>query len=207
MSKHFICDSGFRAVCQSEEIWSSSGCSSVRGTHPIMLLSSADFFDPRCFADPDFSNSQKWLLGNIKLLYLIFDHLLIAFATCFFAGVVSCARQNNLSDEALRVWPFYLGIQTPAVITNLEWHRLCLMLTEQSCLFPVNTCLSEKPHVLCWAGACALPKFPVCESSLGRPGWEPPEHDASMDITVMASGIIGAKGEFFIKLSWKQAHY
>lgn len=156
------------------------------------------------FADPDFSNSKKWLLGNIKLFYLTFDHLLIAFATCFFAGVGSCARQNNLSDESLRVWPFYLGIQIPAIITSLEWHSLCLMLTQQSCLFPVNTCLSEKPNVQCWAGACALPKLPVCESSLGRLGWEPPEHDASMDITVMASGIIGTKGEFFIKSSWNR---
>lgn len=152
-------------LCQSKEVWSPSpGCSSVRGAHPITLLSSADFFAPRCFADPDFSNSQKWLLGNIKLFYLTFDHLLIAFATCFFAGVVSCARQNSLSDEALRVWPFSLGIQTAAIISNLEWHSLCLLLTEQSCLFPVNTCLSGKPDVQCWAVA---PKIPFVSPAWG----------------------------------------
>lgn len=103
-----------------------------RSDHPLGVLVSEEHIPSRfCpllivlipdgFADPDFSNSQKWLLGNIKLFYLTFDHLLTAFATCFFAGVVSCcARQNNLPDEALRVWPFYLGIQTPAIITNLE---------------------------------------------------------------------------------------
>lgn len=170
MSKNLICDSGFMTVCQSKEIWSpSSGCSSVRGTHPITLSSSADFFDPRCFADPHFSNSQKWLLGNIKLFSLTFDHLLISFATCFFAGVVSCVRQSNLSDEALKVWPFYSGIQTPAIITTLQWHSLCLVLTEQSCLFPVNPCLSEKPDCSAERVLCT-PKIPRLWIQ-GRPGW------------------------------------
>lgn len=37
---------------------------------------------------------------------------------------VAAARQNKLPDEALRVWQFYLGIylgiQTAAIITDLE---------------------------------------------------------------------------------------
>lgn len=169
MSKNLICDSGFRAVCQSKEIWSpSSGCSSVRGTHPITLSSSADFFDPRCFADPHFSNSQKWLLWNIKLFNLTFDHLLIAFATCFFAGVVSCARQNDLSDEALRVWPFYSGIQTPALITTLQWHSVWCWLSKAASSQLTPACLQSLIALL--SGCLCTPKIPRLWI-LRRPGW------------------------------------
>lgn len=66
MSKNFICDSGFRAVCQSKEIWSpSSGGSSGRGTHPLTLLPSADCFDPRWLCRSWFFQQPKVVVINM----------------------------------------------------------------------------------------------------------------------------------------------